>query len=60
MKQSITIQKINNKFHVQTTVNGFVIYTDDVCETKEQAQKSADLVTQRENTYNMNQVTNYK
>ena len=58
--ETIEIQEINNKYHVVTAVEGFVIYTDCICETLTEAESERYKIIIRENTYNTNQNTNYK
>tara|TARA_R100000700_G_C3127559_1_gene114063 strand:+ start:432 stop:611 length:180 start_codon:yes stop_codon:yes gene_type:complete len=58
--ETIEIQEINNQYHVVTAVEGFVIYTDCICETLAEAEIERNKIIIRENTYNTNQNTNYK
>ena len=58
--ETIEIQEINNQYHVVTAVEGFVIYTDCICETLAEAESERNKIIMRENTYNTNQNTNYR
>ena len=57
--ETIEIREINNKYHVVTAVEGFIIYTDCICETLAEAKLERNKIIIRENTYNTNQNTNY-